>query len=95
MTKCRSLGCSRTVPQSSSGTVMAHCIACTKRYLSDAFGDHPRPRRWFDRAAAGDLPTSIVGGVPTDAPAPAPSANGSNPTHLWPTRSVLGSSGGA
>lgn len=64
---CQAVGCSRSVMTSSCGAKYAYCEACTRNILSAAFAPDPRPREprsWHERARAGTLPTSIVGGVP-------------------------------
>jgi hypothetical protein len=58
--KCQTPGCNRAPVKSSSGAVYAHCDACTRALLRDAFA----PVSWHQLARAHRLPTLIVGGTP-------------------------------
>jgi hypothetical protein len=62
---CQTPGCSRRALRSSSGAVYAHCDACTRRLLRQAFAPRDtEPTSWHELARAHRLPALVVGGSP-------------------------------
>lgn len=56
--KCPTPDCHRSAaPADPGGTLHAYCATCERELLSNA---------WHDDARAGELRTSIVGGIPLD-----------------------------